>query len=157
MSHLKTSPLTLIEILENYIDWNISRQIVWGIRIPAYFCESMEKWFVSPEPPDVCEICQGKDFKQDTDTFDTWFSSGQWPFASLGFPDKKDFKTFYPTDVMETAGEITDGLMQLIIKMRADARAKKDFSTSDLVRDDLAKLNIVLKDGKEGTGWEIKS
>ena len=60
-------------------------------------------------------------------------------------------------DVMESAGEVTDGLMQLIIKMRADARTKKDFSTSDLVRDELAKLNIVLKDGKEGTGWEIKS
>jgi cysteinyl-tRNA synthetase len=60
-------------------------------------------------------------------------------------------------DVMESAGEVTDGLMQLIIKMRADARTKKDFSTSDLVRDELAKLNIVLKDGKEGTSWEIKS
>jgi cysteinyl-tRNA synthetase len=58
---------------------------------------------------------------------------------------------------MESAGEVTDGLMQLIIKMRADARSKKDFATSDLVRDELAKLNIVLKDGKEGTGWEIKS
>ncbi len=60
-------------------------------------------------------------------------------------------------DVMESAGEITDGLLQLIIKMRADARNKKDFSTSDLVRDELGKLNIVLKDGKEGTGWELKS
>lgn len=60
-------------------------------------------------------------------------------------------------DMMEGAGEITDGLMQLIIKMRADARAKKDFATSDLVRDELARLHIVLKDGKEGTGWEIKS
>jgi cysteinyl-tRNA synthetase len=60
-------------------------------------------------------------------------------------------------DVMESAGEVTDGLMQLIIKMRADARSKKDFATSDLVRDELAKLSIVLKDGKEGTGWEIKS
>lgn len=60
-------------------------------------------------------------------------------------------------DVMEGAGEVTDGLMQLIIKMRADARAKKDFATSDLVRDELAKLHIVLKDGKEGTGWELKS
>ena len=59
-------------------------------------------------------------------------------------------------DMMEGAGEVTDGLMQLIIRMRADARAKKDFSTSDLVRDELGKLKIVLKDGKEGTGWEMK-
>ena len=60
-------------------------------------------------------------------------------------------------DVMESTGEVTGGLMQLIIRMRADARAKKDFQTSDLVRDELAKLKIVLKDGKEGTGWEIKN
>jgi cysteinyl-tRNA synthetase len=60
-------------------------------------------------------------------------------------------------DVMENAGDTTDGLMQLIIKIRADARAKKDFATSDLVRDELAKVNIVLKDSKEGTSWEIKS
>jgi len=60
-------------------------------------------------------------------------------------------------DVMESAGGIMDGLMQLIIRMRADARAKKDFSTSDLVRDELGKLNIVLKDGKDVTGWEMKS
>lgn len=60
-------------------------------------------------------------------------------------------------DIMENAGDTTEGLMQLIIKMRADARAKKDFATSDLVRDELAKVNIVLKDSKEGTSWEIKS
>lgn len=60
-------------------------------------------------------------------------------------------------DIMESAGDTTEGLMQLIIKMRADARAKKDFATSDLVRDELAKVNIVLKDSKEGTSWEIKS
>jgi cysteinyl-tRNA synthetase len=60
-------------------------------------------------------------------------------------------------DIRESAGDTTEGLMQLIIKMRAEARAKKDFATSDLVRDELAKLNIVLKDSKEGTGWEIKA
>ena len=59
-------------------------------------------------------------------------------------------------DIMESAGDTTEGLMQLIIRMRAEARAKKDFATSDLVRDELAKLHIVLKDGKEGTGWEVK-
>ncbi|HTL82323.1 MAG TPA: cysteine--tRNA ligase [Bacteroidia bacterium] len=60
-------------------------------------------------------------------------------------------------DIRENAGDTTEGLMQLIIRMRADARNKKDFATSDLVRDELAKLHIVLKDGKEGTGWEMKS
>jgi cysteinyl-tRNA synthetase len=58
---------------------------------------------------------------------------------------------------MEDQSGTTDGLMQLIIRMRADARTRKDFGTSDLIRDELAKLNIVLKDGKQGTSWEIKS
>ncbi|GAB4131452.1 MAG: cysteine--tRNA ligase [Bacteroidia bacterium] len=60
-------------------------------------------------------------------------------------------------DVMENAGELTDGLMQLIIRMRKDAREKKDFAVSDLIRDELGKLNVVLKDGKEGTSWELKN
>jgi cysteinyl-tRNA synthetase len=60
-------------------------------------------------------------------------------------------------DIMESTGEVTDGLMQMIIRMRADARSKKDFATSDFIRDELAKLNLVLKDGKDGTNWEIKS
>jgi cysteinyl-tRNA synthetase len=60
-------------------------------------------------------------------------------------------------DIMEDQSGTTDGLMQLIIRMRADARTRKDFGTSDLIRDELAKLNIVLKDGKQGTSWEIKS
>lgn len=92
--------------LQNIIDWNISRQIVWGIPIPAKICDKCEVGF-----PDLnnevnkCPKCNGE-VRQDTDTFDTWFSSGQWPFATLGFPNNPDFKQFYPTQVMETAGEI---------------------------------------------------
>ena len=92
--------------LENIIDWNISRQIVWGIPIPAKICDACDKGIVDLENKVVaCPGCNGP-MRQDNDTFDTWFSSGQWPFASLGYPDSKDFKTFYPTDIMETAGEI---------------------------------------------------
>ncbi len=92
--------------LENIVDWPLSRQIVWGIAIPAKICTGCDFAMVDVEDKEnKCPKCQS-DLKKDGDTFDTWFSSGQWPFATLGFPDSKDFKTFYPTDVMETAGEI---------------------------------------------------
>src|SRR3989344_3856325 len=92
--------------LNNIIDWNISRQIVWGIPIPAKICDKCEIGFPDLENKITrCPKC-GKEVRKDTDTFDTWFSSGQWPFAALGYPDNQDFKKFYPTQVMETAGEI---------------------------------------------------
>ncbi|MBS3903548.1 MAG: valine--tRNA ligase [Anaplasmataceae bacterium] len=92
--------------LTNIIDWNISRQIAWGISIPAKLCDACGSGF--PDLEDVVKKCPncGGAVRKDEDTFDTWFSSGQWPFLSLGYPDHKDFKEFYPTSVMETAGEI---------------------------------------------------
>lgn len=87
----------ILHWLTNIEDWNVSRQIVWGIPIPA--------WYKNGEVH-VGETAPGDGWTRETDTFDTWFSSGQWPFATLGFPDSEDFKTFYPTQVMETAGEI---------------------------------------------------
>lgn len=92
--------------LENIIDWNISRQIVWGIPIPAKICIACGHGMADLENKiTACTACGGGVI-QDNDTFDTWFSSAQWPFVTLGYPDDKDFKVFYPTDVMETAGEI---------------------------------------------------
>ena len=102
----------MIRILDNYIDWNISRQVVWGIRIPAYMCVSRQlsvvsrQWFVSVEKPEKCQICGECDFTQDEDTFDTWFSSAQWPFATLQTEDKEFSDYFYPTSVMETGHDI---------------------------------------------------
>ncbi len=92
--------------MNNTIDWNISRQIVWGIPIPAKICEKC-----GAGVPDLdnsinkCPSCEGN-VRQDTDTFDTWFSSGQWPLLTLNYPDGEDFKTFYPTDVMETGSDL---------------------------------------------------
>lgn len=99
----------LINWLDNFHDWNISRQVVWGIRIPAYQCKSKveNNWFVSIEKPDKCQICGDCQFVQDDDTFDTWFSSAQWPFATLRVnPDNNFYKYFYPTSVMETGYDI---------------------------------------------------
>lgn len=93
--------------LKNLKDWNISRQIVWGIRIPAWRCEKCLEWIITDgTPPKICSHCSHEVLKQDEDTFDTWFSSGQWPFATLQTNKKDDFQTFYPTSLMETAYDI---------------------------------------------------
>lgn len=87
--------------LENLRDWNISRQTVWGMRIPAWKHKKTGEWMVTDgEKP------QGNDWEQDTDTFDTWFSSGQWPIVTLKTSAKDDFEKFYPTAVMETGYDI---------------------------------------------------
>lgn len=95
-----------LDWLENFHDWNISRQIVWGIRIPAYRCIEKNDWFVSVETPTKCELCGTCKYEQDTDTFDTWFSSAQWPFTTLMTNKEGDVEKFYPTSVMETGYDI---------------------------------------------------
>jgi valyl-tRNA synthetase len=92
--------------LTNLEDWNVSRQIVWGIPIPAKICTECDHGMVDLEDSiKKCERCSGK-MIADPDTFDTWFSSGQWPYITLGYPDGEDYKTYYPTAVMETAADI---------------------------------------------------
>lgn len=93
--------------LKNLRDWNISRQIVWGIRIPAFRCKKCLEWTITQgTTPEKCHNCQNNTFEQDPDTFDTWFSSSQWPFATLMTTGENDFDYFYPTSIMETAYEI---------------------------------------------------
>ena len=96
-----------IQSLKNFYDWNISRQIVWGIRIPAWKCEKCNNWIITEgEKPEICDKCKSDNLKQDEDVFDTWFSSSQWPFATLKTTKPEDFDYFYPTTVMETGYDI---------------------------------------------------
>ncbi len=92
---------------DNIRDWCISRQLWWGHRIPAYYCDDCGEIVVAKEEPTVCPKCGGKHFTQDPDTLDTWFSSALWPFETLGWPEKtKDLEYFFPTDVLVTGYDI---------------------------------------------------
>lgn len=138
--------------LENFKDWNISRQIVWGIRIPAYKCKSKiplktagrqnskieGEWFVAVEKPKKCLICGECDFEQDNDTFDTWFSSGQWPFPTLQTLGSEIFNYFYPTTVMETGYDILPWWVARMIMLGIFATKKPPFENvflHGLIRD----------------------
>jgi len=93
--------------LENIRDWCISRQLWWGHRIPAYYCDACGKFVVAREMPEVCPHCAAAHMTQDPDTLDTWFSSALWPFSTLGWPEKtEDLEYFYPTDVLVTGYDI---------------------------------------------------
>ncbi|MDD6187426.1 MAG: valine--tRNA ligase [Oscillospiraceae bacterium] len=94
--------------MENIKDWCISRQIWWGHRIPAWYCDDCGEIIVSKEAPCECPKCHSKKLRQDEDTLDTWFSSALWPFSTMGWPDKdsEDLKFFYPTDTLVTGYDI---------------------------------------------------
>ena len=93
--------------LENIRDWCISRQLWWGHRIPAYYCEDCGEMVVSKEAPEKCPKCGSNHMKQDPDTLDTWFSSALWPFSTLGWPEKtEELDYFYPTNVLVTGYDI---------------------------------------------------
>ena len=98
---------TYMNWLSNIRDWCVSRQIWWGHRIPAYYCQECGKVVVAREMPEVCPDCGCTHFVQDEDTLDTWFSSALWSFSTLGWPEKtEDLDYFYPTDVLVTGYDI---------------------------------------------------
>lgn len=93
--------------MENIRDWCISRQLWWGHRIPAYYCEECGETVVAKTMPEKCPKCSGTAFKQEEDVLDTWFSSALWPFSTLGWPNETaDLKKYYPNDVLVTAFDI---------------------------------------------------
>ena len=144
------------QFLESIRDWNISRQIVWGIRIPAWQCircaqtnkeelttKNSKGWIITGgEEPDMCPVCGSKDLKQDPDTFDTWFSSSQWPFATLKTTKPGDYEYFYPTTVMETGYDILRWWVARMIMIGLYATSKVPFENvvlHGLVNDPLGK------------------
>ena len=106
---------TYLHWLEGIRDWCISRQLWWGHRIPAYYCQECGEIVVSKEAPHACPKCGCTSLKQDEDTLDTWFSSALWPFSTLGWPEKtEDLDYFYPTDVLVTGYDIFFWVIRMV-------------------------------------------
>ena len=124
---------------DNIRDWCISRQLWWGHRIPAYYCQECGEVIVGKEMPDVCPKCGCTRFEQDPDTLDTWFSSALWPFSTLGWPNKtEDLEYFYPTDVLVTGYDIIFFWVIRMIFSGFEQMGEKPFHTvlfHGLVRD----------------------
>ena len=124
---------------DNIRDWCISRQLWWGHRIPAYYCDECGEVVVARETPDVCPKCGCKHLTQDPDTLDTWFSSALWPFETLGWPEMtEDLKYFYPTDVLVTGYDIIFFWVIRMIFSGFEQMGEKPFKTvlfHGLVRD----------------------
>jgi valyl-tRNA synthetase len=129
--------------LENIRDWCISRQLWWGHRIPAWHCKSCGEITVAREDPDRCAHCGSAEIEQDPDVLDTWFSSGLWPFSTLGWPDDTpDLKRFYPTTMMETGYDILFFWVARMIMMGLEFTGKPPFQTvylHGLIRDEFGR------------------
>ena len=125
--------------MDNIRDWCISRQLWWGHRIPAYYCAGCGEMTVAAEMPSSCPKCGGTALAQDEDVLDTWFSSGLWPFSTLGWPDQtRDLEYFYPTNVLVTGYDIIFFWVARMIMSGFECMGTKPFdfvSIHGLVRD----------------------
>ena len=128
---------------DNIRDWCISRQLWWGHRIPAYYCDDCGETVVAKQMPEKCPKCGGTHFTQDPDTLDTWFSSALWPFSTLGWPEQtEDLKYFYPTDVLVTGYDIIFFWVIRMIFSGYEQMGERPFKTvlfHGLVRDSLGR------------------
>ena len=116
--------------LENIRDWCVSRQLWWGHRIPAWYCEDCGEMTVAREDPSHCMHCSSSRLKQDPDVLDTWFSSGLWPFSTLGWPeDTSDLRAYYPTSVLETGYDILFFWVARMIMLGLEFTATPPFHT----------------------------
>ena len=131
---------TYIHWLKNIRDWCISRQLWWGHRIPAWYCDECGETIVSRETPTVCPKCGCTHLTQDEDTLDTWFSSALWPFSTLGWPDKTpEYEYFYPTSVLVTGYDIIFFWVIRMVFSALEQTGKSPFKhvlIHGLVRDD---------------------
>ena len=129
---------TYMNWMENIHDWCISRQLWWGHRIPAFYCDECSEVYVSKEDLTHCEKC-GKELRQEEDVLDTWFSSALWPFETLGWPDKtEDYDYFYPTSTLVTGYDIISFWVSRMIFSGLEHTGTKPFDTvliHGLVRD----------------------
>ena len=132
--------------LTNIRDWNVSRQLWWGHRIPAWYCPDGHVTVSSDEAgPDACAVCgrPASDLTQDPDIFDTWFSSGLWPFSTLGWPENTpDYARYYPTTVMETAYDIIFFWVARMVMLGIELTGVTPFATialSGLIRDPIGR------------------
>ena len=130
---------TYLNWVNNMRDWCISRQLWWGHRIPAYYCDECGEIVVSKEKPEACPKCGCRKLTQDEDTLDTWFSSALWPFSTLGWPkDTKELEKFYPTDVLVTGYDIIFFWVIRMVFSGVEQTGKSPFHTvliHGLVRD----------------------
>lgn len=132
---------TYLDWMTNIRDWCISRQLWWGHQIPAYYCERCGEMVVATEKPTSCPECQNQFFTQDSDVLDTWFSSGLWPFSTMGWPDKMsaDFRKFYPTTTLVTGFDIIFFWVARMVTMGYEFTDKSPFETvfiHGLIRDE---------------------